>query len=84
MRQQHEQPHRVDLAAERLELLGQQPRPGRHHQPAAGGVVVEVRVRRQLALADHRPRLLDVDPLVGAEQGVLEQVVRVRHHAADQ
>ena len=78
MYHEHQHADSVDLVAEGLELAGQDAGPRGHHHPSARCVVVEVRVGRQPALVDQRPRLLDVDALVGEEQRVLEEVVAVR------
>ena len=82
MYQDHQHAHGIDLVAEGLESAGQDVGPRGYHYPPGRRVVVEVRVRRQPALVDERPGLLDIDALVGEEQRIPGDVEAVRHHPA--
>ena len=84
MRQEHQRPAGIDGVAERLELAGQDAEPGRDHQPAGRRVVVEVGVGGEPGLPQHRPGLLQIDPLVGDVEGVAEEMVAVGEGAREQ
>src|SRR5262249_43228757 len=67
--------------AERLELVREDGDPCRDGEPSHRGVVVEVGVGREAALAQHGPRLLHVDALVGDVEGLREEVIAVRERS---
>src|SRR5262249_43531611 len=70
--------------AKGLELVRKNTHPACNDQPARWRVVIGVGIGGELALAQHRPRLLHIYSLVSDVERIEEQVVAMRDRPCDQ